>query len=93
MSLHELHSVTETEIAKVPSTRGVYVLYQVQNPLHADGSDNLREALTAARMQFPRATHFSVEACESPAQLAARLQQLREELRMVRTLAFGSRPE
>jgi len=93
MPLHELHTFSDSEIAKVPGERGIYVLYQVQNPLHVDGSDNLREALTAARMQFPRATHFSVEACETASQLAARLQQLREELRLVRTLAFVPRPE
>ena len=92
MPLHELHSFIESEIAGVPNQRGVYVLYQVQSPLHADGSENLRQALTAARTQFRGATHFSTETCETSARMRERLRQLREELRLVRTLAFVPRP-
>jgi hypothetical protein len=87
--LHELHPFTDAEVANLPSKRGVYVLFQVQIPLHADGAVNLRKSLLAAKAKFPGATHFSVEALgPSAGSVAQRLRALRKELRRVRAAAF-----
>ena len=93
MAVHELHTFTLEEVAQLPKEAGVYVLFQVQNPLCADQADDVRAAVTAARSKYPRATHFAVELCNAPGHRSARLNQLRQELRLVRTLAFGSRPD
>ena len=79
MALHELHPFNPTEIAKLPQKPGVYVLYQVQTPRHADSAEDLRNGLLTAKAKFPAATHFAVETLDSgrPA-LARRLRQLRQ---------------
>ena len=61
VALDELHSLTDAEIARLPGKPGIYMLFQVQIPLHADAARNLRQGLRAARSSFPRATHFAVE--------------------------------
>src|SRR2546427_11425949 len=61
MALHELHPFSRLEIAKVPQKRGVYVLFQIENPIHADGAENLRKGLLRGKAEFPGATHFSAE--------------------------------
>ena len=88
MPLHELHPFTESEVSNVPSKRGVYVLFQVQIPLHADGAVNLRKSLLEAKTRFPGATHFSVEALGPSGSVAQRLRALEKELRLVRAAAF-----
>lgn len=75
------------QIARVPAKSGVYVLYQLQIPLHAEGATNLRKQLTAARKQFPRATHFAVELI-APDELSQRVDQLQQELSLVRKKGF-----
>jgi hypothetical protein len=36
MSLSELHPYVEAEVATVPAASGLYMLFQVENPIHAD---------------------------------------------------------
>ena len=89
MALHELHPLNRTEIAKLQPDPGVYVLFQVQIPLHADGAKNLRQGLLTVKAKFPAATHFAVETIENggPA-LVRRLRELRKQLTRVRTAGF-----
>jgi hypothetical protein len=92
MPLHELHPFTDAEIALLPHQPGMYVLFQIENPIHADGAQNLRKDVRAAKTKFPHATHFSIETLDAPA-LAQRLEALRKELKLVRKAGFiGSRP-
>lgn len=94
MALHEFHPISESEIAGVPEVAGVYVLFQLQIPLHVDGAENLRAGLAGAKGEFPGATHFSVEAVSGAKAIARRVSQLRQELRPVRTATFvGSWPK
>jgi hypothetical protein len=74
MPLHELHPLTDAEIARLPQKPGIFILFQVQIPRHADAARNLRQGLRAARKSFPRATHFGVEipAAEDEEAAAAR---------------------
>jgi len=88
MPPHELHPYTEAEVAKVSPESGVYVLYQIQVPLHAGGGDNLRDALTAACPEFPGASHFAIEVHSNPRDIEARVNELRQQFRRVRTSAF-----
>jgi hypothetical protein len=87
MPLHEFHPICEGEIAKIPAQPGVYLLFQIQIPLHVDGTPNLRDALQDIKSSFPRATHFAVEQNPEPA-LAERVQKLRHELKLVRAATF-----
>ncbi len=93
MPIHELHPFSEPEIARVPQKRGVYVLFQVENPIHADGAENLRKGVLRGKEKFPRATHFAVETLSSNARaFSQRVRKLREEMKLVRTVTFtGSR--
>jgi hypothetical protein len=89
MALHELHPLSDGEIAKLPQKPGVYVFFHIEVAVHVDGAQNLRKELLRAKAQFPAATHFSVEMAESNGQgVARRVQQLREQLRLVRTVGF-----
>jgi excinuclease UvrABC nuclease subunit len=89
MALHELHPFHAAEVAKLPQTPGVYVLFQVENPIHAGGAANLRKGVRGAKARFPRATHFSVEALSKPRRaLARRMQALKKELSAVRVKTF-----
>ena len=88
MPLHELHPFHDSEIAKVTAERGVYVLYQIQVPLHADGAENLRDALLEARTSFPGASHFAVETHADTALVEERVRDLRLQFRRVRSSAF-----
>ena len=89
VGLHELHPLTREEIDKQPGTSGIYVLFQVQIPVHVEEAHDLRQALVAAKARFTGATHFAAEAIPAggPA-LAQRLRQLRQELTRVRTAGF-----
>jgi hypothetical protein len=88
MPLHELHPFQDPEIAKVATDRGVYVLYQIQIPLHVSGAENLREELLKARAAFPGASHFAVETHSSEARVKQRVADLRQQFRRVRSSAF-----
>jgi len=88
MPLHELHPFCDAEVAKAPVERGVYVLYQIQIPLHAAGAENLREALLLARATFPGASHFAVETHATSAEVEVRVRDLRGQFRRVRSSAF-----
>lgn len=89
MSLDELHPFVASEITKLPRQPGVYVLFQVQIPLHAAGAKNLRQGLLAAKGKFTGATHFAVETIEKGGPgIAARLRQLHEQLGRVRSAGF-----
>ncbi|HZQ21324.1 MAG TPA: hypothetical protein VFA89_00710 [Terriglobales bacterium] len=93
MPLHEFHPICDTEIAKLPQTPGVYLVFQIQIPIYVDSADNLREAVQGIKAKFPRATHFSVEQPNGGAEkLAARVQKLREDLKLVRVAAFVGPP-
>ncbi|PYX58502.1 MAG: hypothetical protein DMG73_10555 [Acidobacteria bacterium] len=86
MPLDELHPFNDAEIANIPAKRGVYVLYQLQNPLDANGSGNLRTAVIRAKAGLPNATHFAVEILDvSASALRARVRKLRQEMTQVRS--------
>jgi len=88
MALHELHPFIRSEIGMLPEKPGVFVLFQVQIPLHADGGANPRKALRGARARFPQATHFAVEVLPTEGDVARRLRQVEQELKRVRTAGF-----
>jgi hypothetical protein len=91
MALQELHPFTAAEIDLVSDKCGVYVLFQLENPLFADTSKNLRTGLRAAKVRFPSATHFSVEQL-SRRGMMPRVRKLRKQLGLVRAVGFiGSR--
>ena len=93
MPLHELHTFTDGEVARLPLERGVYVLFQIENPIYAGGADNLRQALADAKGRFPAATHFSTEIIEgSRRTVTQRLSDVKRELKLVGKEVFvGSR--
>jgi len=89
MALHELHPFQRGEIAKLPQKPGVYVLFQIEVAIHADGARNLRRELRAAKAKFPAATHFAVETpAASSRAIVQRVRQLRKDLSLVRTVSF-----
>lgn len=89
MALDQFHPLCDSEIAKVPQKKGVYVLFQIQIPIHAAGAGNLRKELIRAREQFPRASHFAVEPIKGDARsVRERVSELQERLKLVRTGAF-----
>jgi len=82
--LHELHPFTDAEIARLPNQRGVYVLFQIENPVYAGGAENMRKALADSKGSFPATTHFSTEAVEGSRRiLTQRVNQVRRELKLV----------
>jgi hypothetical protein len=87
VALHELHPFRKTEIAKLPRQPGVYVLFLVQNPIHAGSADDLRSGLGRAKAAFPKATHFSAEVA-APGSAARKLRQVRDKLQLVRKATF-----
>jgi hypothetical protein len=89
MPLSELHPFTEAEVASVPETAGVYMLFQVENPIHANQAENLREQLRKEKCAFPRATHFAVETGHQDAGgRVARLREVQAQLSRVRSRTF-----
>jgi hypothetical protein len=84
MPLHELHPFTDSEVAKLPNQRGVYVLFQIENPVYAGDAENMRKALTEAKGRFPSATHFSTETVEGTRRIITqRVSDVRRELKLV----------
>ena len=85
MALYELHPFTSAEVANAPEEAGVYVLFQVETPLHVDGASNLRQRLREEKARLPQATHFAVETgYQSEREAAERVQKLKKELGRVR---------
>jgi hypothetical protein len=92
MPLYELHTFTDEEVAKVSPESGIFVLYQVENPIAAESATDLRRALQDAKAAHPRATHFAIETLPSD-KIADRLCSVRDDLSRVRKSTFmGSRP-
>lgn len=93
MALYQFHPLCDAEIAKVPQEPGVYVLFQIQIPIHGDSAKNLRRELIRAKRRFPGASHFSVEAMNGDARsIRQRVREIRERLKLVRKGTFvGSR--
>jgi hypothetical protein len=90
MALHELHPFTEPEIASAPQEPGVYVLFQVENPLHVDSAANLRRHLKSEKARLPQATHFAIETgYKSERDAARRVEQVKKELGRVRVEWFA----
>jgi excinuclease UvrABC nuclease subunit len=90
MALHELHPYTEAEIAGVPQEAGVYVLFQVENPLHVGGAANLRQQLKSEKTRLPQATHFAIETgYTSEREAAKRVEKVKNELGRVRVEWFA----
>ena len=90
MALHELHPYTEAEIAAVPQEAGVYVLFQVENPLLVGGAANLRQQLKSEKARLPQATHFAIETgCASEREAAKRVDSVKKELGRVRVDWFA----
>ena len=90
MALHELHPYTEAEIAAVPQVAGVYVLFQVENPLHVGGAANLRQRLQSEKARLPQATHFAIETgYTSEREAAKRVDSVKKELGRVRVEWFA----
>jgi hypothetical protein len=87
MAVQELHPFNDAEIASVSQKCGVYVLFQLENPLLADTANNLRKELRAVKSRFPNATHFSVESLGRRMMLQ-RVRQLQKELGLVRAVGF-----
>ena len=94
MSLSELHPLVPAEIAKVPDKLGIYVLFQIQIPIHTAVAADLQKTLKAAKADFPGATHFSIKTgFGSEREAAQDLNKLRDELGGVRAKGFiGSTP-
>jgi hypothetical protein len=88
VALHEFHPLNDGEIAKIPPKAGIYLLFQIQVPVHVDGAENLQKAVRAAKKDFPRATHFAIEAHWNADELAQRKRQLKEQLSRVRKAGF-----
>ena len=90
MALHVLHPYTEAEIAFVPQEAGVYVLFQVENPLHVGGAANLRQQLKSEKGRLPQATHFAIETgYASEREAAKRVETVKKELSRVRVEWFA----
>ena len=84
MPLHELHPFTGAEVARLPIEPGVYVLFQIENPVYAGGAENMRKVLADAKRRFPAATHFSTETVEGTRRiLTQRVSDVRRELKLV----------
>jgi hypothetical protein len=88
MALDEFHPFNEAEIAKIPREPGVYLIFQIQIPVHVDAAENLRKAVRAAKVEFPSATHFAVETHNNADDLAQRKRQLEQQLSRVRKMGF-----
>jgi hypothetical protein len=88
MALHELHPFSRSELEKIPRKPGVYVLFEIEAPIHADKAADLHAALAGAKAEFPRASHFSVEVLDSADLMKQRIQRLRAELHLVRAAGF-----
>jgi hypothetical protein len=88
MALDEFHPFNEAEIAKIPQEPGIYLIFQIQIPVHVDATDNLRKAVRAAKAWFPSATHWAVETHTNAHDLAQRKRQLEEQLSRVRKVGF-----
>jgi len=91
MPVHELHPLVGSEIAKVPQEAGVYVLYQLENPLAARRAANLRKALRSAKSEYPGAMYFAVEVLPA-SKIASRLRQLEADMGLVRKRTFVGMP-
>ena len=90
MALHQLHPYTAAEIATVPQEAGVYVLFQVENPLHVGGAANLRQQLKSEKARVPQATHFAIETgYASEREAAKRVESVNKELGRVRVEWFA----
>jgi excinuclease UvrABC nuclease subunit len=90
MGLHELHPYTDAEIEAAPQEAGVYVLFQVENPLHVGVAANLRQQLKSEKARLPQATHFAVETgYASERQAAKRVEKVKSELGRVRVEWFA----
>ncbi|MGH9502010.1 MAG: hypothetical protein ACRD20_04080 [Terriglobales bacterium] len=93
MALDQFHPLCDSEIAEVPRQPGVYVLFQIQIPIHADSTENLRKEISRARKRFPRASHFAVEPLSGDARsIRQRAREVQERLKLVRTGAFVGSP-
>lgn len=93
MPLHEFHPFSDSEIAKIPEQSGVFLIFQVEVPVHVDGAKDLRQAVRKARPLYPAATHFAVEPIQGVGAINERLTALRRELNRVRsTTFFPSKP-
>ena len=79
--------MVSSEVAKVPQKAGVYVLFQLENPLHVGRASNLRKGVRAAKTKYPGAMYFAVEVLAA-SKIAARLHKLKEELSRVRARTF-----
>ena len=91
MPLYELHTFTHAEVVKVPKESGVYVLYQVENPIVAESAPDLQKALREEKTKHPQASHFATEVLAASA-LPERLQNVRDDLARVRKSAFMGSP-
>ena len=90
MALHELHPFTDAEVAGAPQQPGVYVLFQVENPLHVDSAANLHEKLKSEKARLSQATHFAIETgYKTEREAEKRVEKLRKELGRVRVEWFA----
>ena len=87
MSLSEFHPFHPAEVAKVPESPGIYLLFQIQIPVYVDFGDNLRQALKDGKAQFPAATHFSIETVPAE-RVRQRAEEVITELKLVRKATF-----
>ena len=83
-----MHPFVDMELKQVPRACGVFVLFQIQIPVHVDATENLQRALREARTKFPRASHFAVEPAPDEPAMRARLEELQRQMTRVRAAAF-----
>jgi hypothetical protein len=93
MGLDEMHPFSEGELATVKPGRGVFVLFQIQIPIHVDAAEDLQKGLREARTKFPRASHFAVEAAPDEPSMRVRLQELQRQMTRVRAATFFEKTE
>jgi hypothetical protein len=88
MGLDEMHPFSEGELATVKPGRGVFVLFQIQIPIHVDAAEDLQKGLREARTKFPRASHFAVEPSADKTAMQDRLRELQRQMTRVRAATF-----
>ena len=90
MAVHELHPFTDAEVAGALEEPGVYVLFQVENPLHVGSAANLRAKLKTEKVRLPQATHFAIETgYKTEHEAEKRVAKLKKELGRVRVEWFA----
>jgi hypothetical protein len=88
----DLHPLIDSEIQRVPSVMGVYILYDGSGPIAVTWGELLGQALMA-RTAHPKATRFSLRFCDNVLDAMQIADVLRKELGLISKEPIGfSRP-